>query len=408
MKCFSLIAGVVLIFSTVCAQVKVSEQGGQPDASAVFELESSTMGFLPPRLTVQERNAIQNPADGLVIFNVTSGCLNYRLAGIWMDVCGTLPVGSVTSLDCNGIEVTGSLAQGAPASGVSFSLPYSGGNGGAYGSLSISSTGVTGLQATIEAGSFSAGSGTLLFSVSGTPQQLGLANFAVSIGGHSCSLSLDVQFACGASAVDFTYRNISVSYATVERNYGGAVGTRCWMDRNLGALQVALSSGDVNAFGDLFQWGRGADGHQDRSSSTTNSLSGSDQPGNSNFIVVSSNPPRDWRSPQNNSLWQGVSGINNPCPAGWRLPTEAEFVAEKDSWSTPNAAGAIGSPLKWPMAGYRIDITGGVSNTGIRGLYWSGTVSGTSSRALDFGGGGVSMLTAGGRADGFSVRCIKD
>ena len=30
-----------------------------------------------------------------------------------------------------------------------------------------------------------------------------------------------------------------------------------WMDRNLGATQIAASFDDVNAYGDLYQWGRG-------------------------------------------------------------------------------------------------------------------------------------------------------
>lgn len=35
-----------------------------------------------------------------------------------------------------------------------------------------------------------------------------------------------------------------------------------WMDRNLGASRVAISSADSLAYGDLYQWGRGTDGHE--------------------------------------------------------------------------------------------------------------------------------------------------
>ena len=42
-----------------------------------------------------------------------------------------------------------------------------------------------------------------------------------------------------------------------------------WMDRNLGASRVATSSTDSAAYGDLYQWGRGTDGHEKRTSSTT-------------------------------------------------------------------------------------------------------------------------------------------
>jgi len=37
---------------------------------------------------------------------------------------------------------------------------------------------------------------------------------------------------------------------------------KTWMDRNLGAYQVATSSTDANAYGDFYHWGRRSDGHQ--------------------------------------------------------------------------------------------------------------------------------------------------
>src|SRR6056297_1536419 len=76
-----------------------------------------------------------------------------------------------------------------------------------------------------------------------------------------------------------------------------------WMDRNLGATQVATSSTDADAYGDLYQWGRAADGHQLRTSGTTSTLATSDIPGHSDFITIGSSP-YDWRSPQNDNLWQ--------------------------------------------------------------------------------------------------------
>jgi hypothetical protein len=56
-----------------------------------------------------------------------------------------------------------------------------------------------------------------------------------------------------------------------------------WMDRNLGASRAATSSTDADAYGDLYQWGRAADGHQKRTSSTRTTLSSSDQPGSWRF-----------------------------------------------------------------------------------------------------------------------------
>jgi uncharacterized protein (TIGR02145 family) len=178
------------------------------------------------------------------------------------------------------------------------------------------------------------------------------------------------------------------------------------MDRNLGASQVATSSTDANSYGDLYQWGRGSDGHQCRNSATTATLSSGDDPGNGDFILTSSSP-NDWRSPQNTNLWQGVNGVNNPCPSLYRLPTDAEMIAEVSSWSSNNAAGAFASPLKLPMGERRVISDGSLSNLGISGLYWSSTVDGTQSSSLNFVSFDAGMY-ASYHAFGHSVRCLKD
>jgi hypothetical protein len=172
----------------------------------------------------------------------------------------------------------------------------------------------------------------------------------------------------------------------------------------LGATQVAASSNDAASYGDLFQWGRGADGHQIRTSGQTTGQSTSATPGSS-FLIGSSN----WYSGTNpDLLWQGVSGINNPCPSGYRLPTNDELEAERVSWgANNNATGAIASPLKLPLSGGRVSSNGSLDSVGTGGVYWSGTVSGTNSRYLGFSSSSASM-NADYRAYGFAVRCLKD
>jgi uncharacterized protein (TIGR02145 family) len=181
---------------------------------------------------------------------------------------------------------------------------------------------------------------------------------------------------------------------------------KTWMDRNLGANRVAQSSNDGASYGDLYQWGRFADGHQCRSSETTSTLATSDSPGHGSFILVSSSP-NDWRSPQNVNLWQGVNGTNNPCPIGYRPPTEAEFNSERQSWGSNNAAGAFASPIKLPVAGYRLFLNGSFHNVGSGGSYFSSTISGTTSHIIYFNSSNAYIGTSD-RANGNSVRCIKD
>lgn len=182
---------------------------------------------------------------------------------------------------------------------------------------------------------------------------------------------------------------------------------KIWMDRNLGASRAALSSTDSLAYGDLYQWGRGPDGHQCRYSPTKSTLSSTDQPGHGDFVLAINSPFIDWRSPENMNLWQGVNGVNNPCPIGFRLPTEAELNAERISWSSDNAAGAFASLLKLPMAGARSPIDGLPGEVGTLGFYWSSTASSSFSSGLFFKISNIGMVTTY-RAGGHSVRCIKD
>ena len=187
-----------------------------------------------------------------------------------------------------------------------------------------------------------------------------------------------------------------------------SAGGRVWMDRNLGATQVATSSTDADSYGDLYQWGRGTDGHQIRTSGTTTTLSSTDSPGNDKFIMPPFSEPYDWRSPQNANLWQGVNGVNNPCPTGYRLPTGAEWEAELATWSTNDPAGAFASPLKLPVAGHR-SIFFGMYEVGTTGHYWSSTHDfGPSIQSLQLALDSSSSTRYDFQAQGMSVRCIQD
>ncbi len=214
------------------------------------------------------------------------------------------------------------------------------------------------------------------------------------------------QTKLGSSSITFTYRGSSVTYGTVTSDTDPA---RTWLDKNLGATDVATAYNDSSAYGHLFQWGRLDDGHQLRDSGTTTTQSDSDDPGHSNFITIGSSP-YDWRDSQNDDLWNSPDYTNLIASAleqGYRVPTEAEWTAEYGSWSSEDYDGAYASPLKLTAGGFRNYSNASLGYVGSIGYYWSSPVSDARARYLFFHVSDARMVSHH-RANGFSVRLIYD
>lgn len=56
---------------------------GTPNAAAALDVTSTTKGFLPPRMTTTQRNAISSPPSGLVIYNTTTKKLDFYNGTVW-------------------------------------------------------------------------------------------------------------------------------------------------------------------------------------------------------------------------------------------------------------------------------------------------------------------------------------
>ncbi len=95
MNHLKILFSALFVSLSFCVPLHVQAQGvginsiGNPaDPSAMLDISSSNKGVLIPRLTTAERDAILNPAHGLIIYNLTTDCLNYYNGQIWFTMCG--------------------------------------------------------------------------------------------------------------------------------------------------------------------------------------------------------------------------------------------------------------------------------------------------------------------------------
>ena len=132
-----------------------------------------------------------------------------------------------------------------------------------------------------------------------------------------------------------------------------------------------------------------------------------------------------WRATRNVRGWDSSmptgdtwTRANDPCPAGWRVPTQAEIQSLDNTyfqWTNVNDISGgwftdknSGNNIFLPAAGWR-NRSGTLGNAGTLGYYWSNTSvdGGTRARTLNFGSTVVGVVGTN-RVLGFSVRCVSD
>jgi uncharacterized protein (TIGR02145 family) len=75
----------LLLFAANAAisQVSINTDGSPAHSSANLDVKSQDAGFLPPRMTTSQRNAVVSPAEGLVIYNTDEKTLNVYSGSTW-------------------------------------------------------------------------------------------------------------------------------------------------------------------------------------------------------------------------------------------------------------------------------------------------------------------------------------
>ena len=211
-----------------------------------------------------------------------------------------------------------------------------------------------------------------------------------------------------------------------------------WATRNVASHGKFVENPEEH--GALFQWGRTGDGHEQRTSPSYPTNDTSFESGtvsdaaafdvNGQIVnthaaygkFIKDNQKGLWRSPQNDALWNSgtatapVKTVNDPCPRGWRVPTQAEYQSLVDAgskWTNTSVAGRIfgggDNTLFLPAASYRGFSHGAINYIDTGGEYWSSTVyDDGAAYALGFGSNYVNCSGNYRYCRGLSVRCVAE
>jgi uncharacterized protein (TIGR02145 family) len=319
-------------------------------------------------------------------------------------VGGVCP-GTITALNCSSATNNGTLTATSTATGVTSVISYTGGNGGTHNGQVVTSKGVTGLTATLQAGTFANGNGNLTYTITGTPATSGTASFALNIGGKICTMTRTVAIAPQNPTSGYGSNITDVegnSYKTVY------IGTQQWMGENLKTTKYSDGTSIPNIT-DNSLW----------QNNTTGAWAyyNNDAANNAKYGKL-----YNWYAVNPTS-----NGNKNVCPTGWHVPTDAEWTVLMDylggktiaggkmkevgttNWNSPNTS-STNTSLFTGLPGGSRNNGGNCDNIGSLGHWWSSTEGLTYNawfRVLVYNDGYV-ISYYNPKKYGFSVRCLKD
>ncbi|MCU0370569.1 MAG: hypothetical protein MUC31_04065 [Bacteroidales bacterium] len=358
-----------------------------PKPSALLDVSSTSKGFLPPRMTGAQMNSIAGAVDGLLVFCTDcgsggSGTLCIFLAGIWYNLavsgCSSIPAAPVegthvvlsTQIVWNWNTVPGAAGYKWNTTDDYLTAQDMG---------SSTSKTETGLSPGTDYLRYAWAYNTCGHSTS-------TALTATTAASWLCGDPVDINHVAGAVAPV----SKSVSYGTVN-NIPGAF-SKCWITSNLGADHQATAVNDATepSAGWYWQFNRQQGYKHDGINRTPNTT-----------WITSIDENSDWLT------------SNDPCAielsSGWRLPTHSELynIDNDGGWTDWN--GPWSSALKMHAAGF-LDYTSGgnLATRGGWGFYWSSTQANNVSAYVLHFSINSSFTTNPYKANGYSIRCLKD
>lgn len=107
MKRVGLLLILLSSLNLIAQNVGISESGATPNSSAGLDVDYSDRGFLLPRMTTANRDAISSPAQSLMIFNTSTSCLQMYMGSRWANItCNCMLPGSFSASSASNITPT--------------------------------------------------------------------------------------------------------------------------------------------------------------------------------------------------------------------------------------------------------------------------------------------------------------
>jgi hypothetical protein len=89
---YLLLAGI----NQVSGQLSINTDGSSPHPSAMLEIKSNAMGFLPPRFTNEQINGIVFPTEGLIVYSMDEKCMLIFNGTLWTKTDGKSPTAGLS------------------------------------------------------------------------------------------------------------------------------------------------------------------------------------------------------------------------------------------------------------------------------------------------------------------------
>jgi uncharacterized protein (TIGR02145 family) len=356
-----------------------------PHASAAIDVTSTTSGLLPPRMTEAQRNVISTPAAGLIVYCTNCGAngeLEIFNGSAWVNMAGGTAAAGPIVADAPAIGTVTSSSSGQAV--VPFTAPAS--NGGSS---------ITSYTATSSPGGVT---GTLSQSGSGSITVTGLTN------GTAYTFTVTATNGIGTSLTSTVSNSVTPLPPTVVVNTSAST-TLTFMAHNLGADNSLDPHTPVQGIhGNYYQWGILA--HVADASTPATAIT-----------------PWNTTTAANGAWADGSKTANDPCPTGYRVPTNAQWLLV-DSYNTQTTTGSFinnatnfgaarhfgagANKLTLPAAGSRTASAGALSLRGNYGYYWSSSTENLSQASHLNVTTGNAFTSSNNRAFGLSVRCVSE